>query len=41
MSRPKDTAFVPCGHQVCAECQPQLSACHVCRQPVAQSLKLY
>ena len=47
MDRPKNTALVPCGHQLCSECQPQLQVsggrqrCHMCQQPVERHVRLY
>ena len=47
MDRPKNTALVPCGHQLCSVCQPQLQVsggqqrCHMCQQPVERHVRLY
>ena len=47
MDRPKNTALVPCGHQLCSVCQPQLQEsggkqrCHMCQQPVERHVRLY
>ena len=45
--RRKDTVLVPCGHQLCHECQPSLPMrsmvqhCPVCQTPVDQHVRLY
>lgn len=42
---PRNTAFYPCGHMACSGCAAQVrtkfGACHVCRKPISDSLRIY
>lgn len=40
LSNAKDMAF-GCGHQTCCECAEALTACPICRSPIATKIKLY
>lgn len=41
MDKTMNTAFVPCGHQACAECAATLTTCHSCRSVIDQRLRLF
>jgi hypothetical protein len=41
LGAPKDTVIDPCGHVACAACARQLTACHICRGPIAKLLRTY
>uniref|UniRef100_A0A6S8SE86 RING-type domain-containing protein n=2 Tax=Pelagomonas calceolata TaxID=35677 RepID=A0A6S8SE86_9STRA len=46
LDRARDTAFIPCGHQTCAECAGRISSarsyrCPVCRQPSSGTLRVF
>eukprot|EP00798_Chlamydomonas_sp_ICE-L_P020673 gene20673-27464_t len=38
--RKKDTIF-QCGHSTCSECGDELTACCICRQPIAIRIRMY
>lgn len=33
--------LVPCGHTACIDCGTLLNACHICRAPIDQKIKLF
>ena len=46
LDRGRDTAFIPCGHQTCAECAGRISSarsyrCPVCRAPSSGTLRVF
>ena len=47
MARAKDTALVPCGHVLCAECVTRaneeriVEECPVCRETVQSTMRVY
>jgi hypothetical protein len=45
LAAPASVALMPCGHCLCESCEPQVrarsSACPICRQKVAQTMKLH
>ena len=46
LDRGRDTAFIPCGHQTCAECAGRISSarpyrCPVCRGPSSGTLRVF
>ena len=46
LDRARDTAFIPCGHQTCAECAGRISSarsyrCPVCRGPSSGTLRVF
>ena len=38
---PKDTAFNPCGHVVCAQCAEQVATCPFCMGLIESRIRLY
>lgn len=45
VTRPRNTAFYPCGHMACAACAAQVRAragnCHLCRRPIRDTMRIY
>lgn len=42
IERPKEVAFLPCGHRVtCSLCSRDLSACPICRTSIQQKARVY
>jgi hypothetical protein len=47
MARAKDTALVPCGHVLCADCVTRaneeriVEECPVCRETVQSTMRVY
>nr|CAB3263828.1 zinc finger protein ZF(ZZ/RING)-1 [Phallusia mammillata] len=37
----RNFAFNPCGHGACGDCTPSLEKCHICRQDIQSTLKLF